>query len=91
MKVGDEEGYVIALGRISICCNKLRQKPLYLYWFPPQDEECLRSLCQESSEFVNEYVLNFVRLLYPYAYSYAVDAGFYKHLFILVAGYRKRV
>jgi len=53
--------------------------------FPPQNEECLSSLCQEPREFVDKNVFDLIGLLYPYADSHTVDTWFDKHTFILVS------
>lgn len=64
MCVGNEEGDIISLesnkyvnvipvSRIETC----------LYWFPPQYDETFRSLHHESSKFVTQNTLYFVRLL----------------------------
>jgi len=52
--------------------------------FPPQDEERLGSLCQESCEFVDQNVLDLIGLLYPYADSHTVDTRLDEHPFILI-------
>lgn len=63
----------------------------YLDRFPPKDEEALRSLCQESCEFMDQNVFNLVRLLYPNAHTHAVHRRLNEYLLILVAGDSKRV
>ena len=58
---------------------------LYLDCFPPQNEERLGSLSKKTCELVDKDVLNLICLLDSYADPYAVDAGFYKNLLILIA------
>jgi len=50
---------------------------IYLDRFPPQNEEALRSLCQESCEFVDQDVLDLVGLFYSDADSDGIDGRFY--------------
>jgi hypothetical protein len=45
----------------------------YWYRFPPQDEESLCSLRQESRELVDQDMLYLICLLYPNAHAHAVD------------------
>lgn len=57
--------------RDAICHNA------YLDRFASKNEERFGSLGQESSELVNQDVLNFVGLFDPYADSHTVHTGFY--------------
>jgi len=57
----------------------------------PQDEEGFGSLCQETSEFVDQYMFNFVGLLNFYAHPNAIDAGFDEDLLILVSRDGQRI
>jgi hypothetical protein len=52
---------------------------------PPEDEECLCSLRQETSKLVDQDVLNLVCLLDLDAYPHAVDAGLNEHSLVLVS------
>jgi len=63
----------------------------HLYRLPPQNEKGLRSLGQEPRELVYKDVLDLIRLLYPYADSYTVDAWLDEHSLVLVSGYCERV
>lgn len=65
--------------------------PTYLDRLPPQNEERLRSLRQESRELVHQNVLNLVRLLYPYADAHTVDRGLDEDSLFLVSRHGKRV
>jgi hypothetical protein len=60
--------------------------PANLDGLPPEDEEGLGTLCEESGELVDQDVLNLVGLLDLDADSYAVDAGLNEHALVLVAG-----
>ena len=59
----------------------------YLDRLPPQDEESLRSLRQESRKLVHQDMLDLVRLLYPYANTHTVHRGLDEDTFFLVSRY----
>ncbi len=91
VKICDQKRYVIALKSNVNDIGLDRTALANLDGFPPQYEECLCSLFQEPCELVNEYILDFVRLLDLDADTYTVDARFYEDLFIFIAGDRQRI
>lgn len=58
----------------------------HLDWFPPQDEESLGSLGQESGKLVDQDVFDFVGLLDLDADAHTVDAGLDEDSLVLVSG-----
>lgn len=89
VEVGDEERNVIALPKRSAInpfpSNAQCPASTYLDRLPPQDEESLRSLRQESRELVHQNMLDLVRLLYPYAHTHTVDRRLDEDTFFLVS------
>jgi hypothetical protein len=84
--IRDQERYIISLPQSappSIHVIILS----YLNRFSPQNEESFRTLGQESSELVNENMLNLIRLLNLDADADAVDARFDEYFLIVVACY----
>jgi hypothetical protein len=61
----------------------------YLDRFPPENEKSFGSLGEESCEFVDKNVLDFVGLLDFDAYADAVDTRLNKDLLMLVSGHRQ--
>jgi hypothetical protein len=74
VEVGDKERNVIALRNNQHLLTANAQGPTstYIDRLPPQDEERLRSLRQETRELVHQDVLDLIRLLYPYADTHTV-------------------
>ena len=58
---------------------------------PPEDEEGLCSLRQETRELVHQDILYFVRLLDFDADTCTVHAGFNEHLLVLIPGDREGI
>ena len=69
--------YTVSLLSILSSCRGLPVQQTYRHRLPPQHEERLRSLCQESCELMHEDMLDLIRLFYPNANSYAIDRGFH--------------
>jgi len=63
----------------------------YLDRFPPQNEERLCSLGEETSKLVHQNMLNLVCLFYAYAHSDAIYARLYQDLLVLISRYCQRV
>jgi hypothetical protein len=83
VEIGDQKGDVI-----SLHCCKGRTRTRWgtnLDRLSAEDEEGLGSLGQESGEFVDQDVLNLIRLLDLYADADAVDARFDEDPFVVVS------
>jgi len=87
VEVGDEERNVIALPNDQQSLPSSAQCPAsaYIDRLPPQDEERLRSLRQESRELVHQDMLDFIRLLDPYADSHTIHRRLDEDTFFLVS------
>jgi hypothetical protein len=88
MVVGDQERDIVALVTLSAGHRKPAQHLSiwsYRHRFPPQYEECLRSLGQEPSELVHENMLDLVCLLYPYADPHTIDRWLDKDSLFLIS------
>ena len=93
MEIRDQEGYVVSLKPVCQFPGTARRRSggqSNLDGLPPQNEEGLGTLCQESGELVDQDVLNLVGLLDLDADPYAVDAGLDEDTLVLVAGNRER-
>lgn len=76
-----------------LLCMEIRDKErdiVTLDGLPPQNEETLRPLRQESRELMDQDILDLISLLDPNANSHRVDAGLDKDSLILVSGNRHR-
>lgn len=58
----------------------------YLDWLPSQDEERFGSLRQETSELVDEDVLDLVGLLDLDGYPHGIDTRFDQNSLVFVSG-----
>lgn len=87
VEIRDQKGNIITLVECQKHCTEsiTRVGSVYLDGLPPEDKEGLGALLQEPSEFMDQDMLDFIRLLYPNADANAVDTGFDENLLILVA------
>lgn len=87
VEIRDQKRNIIALGECQKHCREsiTRGGLVYLDGLPPEDKEGLGALLQEPSEFMDQDMLDFIRLFYPNADANAVDTGFDENLLILVA------
>jgi hypothetical protein len=90
VEVGDKEGDVISLEEAKLAmrgtADRRSHQVTCLDGLPPEDEEGLGSLGQESGKLVDQDVLDLVCLLDLDAYPYAVDAGLDEDTLVLVPG-----
>ena len=93
VKIGDQERNVIALSFPTSVRSQNGSliEQMYLHGLPPQYEECFRSLSQKPREFMHKYILDLIGLLDLDANPYAIYAGLYEHLLVLIARNGQRV
>lgn len=71
--------------------KRLHSGMIYLDRFSSKDKKGLGALRQEPREFVDQDMLDLIRLFDLDADAYAVDARLNEHSFVFVARYRQRV
>lgn len=89
MEVRDEEGDVVSLKESKLQSDSIHK--IYLYWFPSQNKECFRSLCQESRKLVDQNMFYFVCLFDFDADAHTVDAGLDEDTLILISCHRQGI
>ena len=86
-ELNDEVHQLVLQHLLGVEVRNQERDIITLDWFPPQNDKALRSLLQESCEFVDQDVLNLVCLLDLDVYPHAVDAGLDQDSLVFVTRY----